>query len=171
MMSLWFDLNSTSKTLNLSFLQFFERSGFQNYVCKWQCHRQSLPTWCPIWSLKTLSLLEYMSLVKQIGEQIMESDHNFSFLCFSWKKYMEKWFLFPKFGRLWLVMIIESWSCLVVDDKCMNVFRKWVINVFRVWQDSCQLELVCVFKKKKFYFTLCYWNGCYVVGIAYIHKL
>ena len=44
---------------------------------------------------------------------------------------------FPKFGRLWLGRIIESWSCLVVDDK-------WVMNVFRVWQVSCQFELVCV---------------------------
>ena len=85
----------------------------------------------------------------------MERDHNFSFLCLSWKKYMGKWFLFSKFGRLWLVMIIESWSCLVVDDKCMNVFRNWVINVFRVWQVSCQLELVCVcFFKKKLFHTL-----------------
>jgi len=48
------------------------------------------------------------------------------------KKVYWKWFLFSKFDRLWLVMIIESWSCLVVDHKCMNVFRKWVMNVFRV---------------------------------------
>ena len=74
----------------------------------------------------------------------MERDHNFSFLCFSRKKYKRKWFLFSKFGRLWLVMIIESWSYLVVDDQCMNDFRKWVINVFRVWQVRFQLELVCV---------------------------
>ena len=86
----------------------------------------------------------------------MESDHNFSFLCFSWKKYMEKWFLFSKFGTLWLVMIIESLSYLVVDNKCMNVFRKWVMNVFRVWQVSCQSELVCVcfFFNYKLFHTL-----------------
>ena len=86
----------------------------------------------------------------------MESDHNFSFLCFSWKKHMEKWFLFSKFGTLWLVMIIESLSYLVVDNKCMNVFRKWVMNVFRVWQVSCQSELVCVcfFFNYKLFHTL-----------------
>ena len=31
MTSSWFDLDSTSKTLNISFLWFIKRSGFQNH--------------------------------------------------------------------------------------------------------------------------------------------
>ena len=41
------------------------------------------------------------------------------------KSKWENVFFFSKFGRLWLGRIVESWSCLVVDDK-------WVMNVFRV---------------------------------------
>ena len=48
------------------------------------------------------------------------------FSLFLMKKVYGKWFFFfSKFGRLWLGRIIESWSCLVVDDK-------WVKNVFMV---------------------------------------
>ena len=47
-------------------------------------------------------------------------------------------FFSSKFGRLWLGRIIESLSCLVVDDK-------WVMNVFRVWQVFSLSVCVCLF--------------------------
>ena len=53
------------------------------------------------------------------------------------------------------------------------VDNKWVMNVFRVWQVFSLSVCVCLFVLFFFfnYFTLCYWNSCYVVGIAYIHQL
>ena len=139
MMSLWFDLSSTLKTFNLSLLWFIEWSGFQNYVCKWQCHKQSLPTWCHKYYLIPQDVVFawiYVIGITNRRPNYGERSQLF-FSLFLMKKVYGKMVSFSKFSRLWLVMIIESWSYLVVDDKCMNVFRKWVINVFRVWQVSC----------------------------------
>ena len=171
MMSLWFDLSLTLKTLNLSRLWFFEWSEFHNYVCKWQCHKQSLPTWCHKYYLIPQDIV--FAWIYVIGITNRRANYGersqLFFSLFLMKKVYGKMFFFSsKFGRLWLGRIIESLNCLVVDDK-------WVMNVFRVWQVVSLSVCVCVCLFVCFvffnYFTLCYWNSCYIVGIAYIHQL
>ena len=145
-MSLWFDLNSTLKTLNLSLLQFFERSGFQNYVCKWQCHKQSQPTWCHKSYLIPQDI--FFAWIYVIGITNWRANYGersqLFFSLFLMKSIWGNCFFFPNLvgcGWSWLLRVrvvllltINAWMSLGMGHKC-----------FRVWQVSCQLELVCVF--------------------------
>ena len=173
MTSSWFDLNPTLTNLNLSFLRFFEWFSFQNHVCKYQCHRQSLPTWCHRSYLVPQDIVFawiYVTGITNQGENYGEKSQLF-FSLFLVKEVYGKmvFFFFPnlvgffwswllRVGVVWL-LTINAWMFLGNGSWMFLGFDKLVVS----WS-LC----VCVFFN---YFTLCYWNNWYIVGIAYIHQL
>ena len=60
-----------------------------------------------------------------------------------------------------------EWLLRVEVVQLLTINGSWMFLGFNKLVVSLSL-CVCLFLN---YFTLCYWNSCYIVGIAYIHQL
>ena len=98
----------------------------------------------------------------------MERVHDFFFFVSHEKSIWEMvFFFFPNLvGDGWegLLRVRVVWLLTTNGSRMFLWFDKLVVSL-----SLCVRASVCMFYLN--YFTLCYWNSCYVVGIAYIHQL